>query len=361
MGKSTEEKLFHYIKVGKLHRVRSLLKKHKPSHLTAIVDRNGRTPLHVCCLLGNDAMMRLLLKNGAKVEVTDSDGNTPIHFALKYAVETTRFSAYNDLVLPLLNVCSRYVLNMENSDGKTARECLSQLKRAYAQRRREAEAQRKQQRRMEDEEMTKNEEELEWERKLRFEAGQEDFSKYRQGDYQESAHETYDEWVERIMHERWKKNASSKQQQQKKEAERKRQQQQEESRNRTKELEKEHEAYITRVSIERQKLKLVATLTEYEKQCQVIFDSNLKTNLKFIDIPWPGKGDTKEMINIIVKWSEMKTETEEERRKFLKEQQVRWHPDKFLQKCGIRLGIDDREKIIEQVKELSQEINSLLD
>ena len=221
MGKSTEEKLFHYIKVGKLHRVRSLLKKHKPSHLTAIVDRNGRTPLHVCCLLGNDAMMRLLLKNGAKVEVTDSDGNTPIHFALKYAVETTRFSAYNDLVLPLLNVCSRYVLNMENSDGKTARECLSQLKRAYAQRRREAEAQRKQQRRMEDEEMTKNEEELEWERKLRFEAGQEDFSKYRQGDYQESAHETYDEWVERIMHERWKKNASSKQQQQKKEGRKK--------------------------------------------------------------------------------------------------------------------------------------------
>ena len=115
------------------------------------------------------------------------------------------------------------------------------------------------------------------------------------------------------------------------------------------------------MSIERQKLKLVATLTEYEKQCQVIFDSNLKTNLKFIDIPWPGKGDTKEMINIVVKWSEMKTETEEERRKFLKEQQVRWHPDKFLQKCGIRLGIDDREKIIEQVKELSQEINSLLD
>ena len=217
---------------------------------------------------------------------------------------------------------------------------------------------------MENEEMSRKEEELEWERKLQFEAGQEDFSKYmnRQADYQESTRETYDEWVERIMHERWKKNTSSKQQQQqKKEAEGKRQQQQEEARKRTKELEKEHEAYMTRMSIERRNFKLATALTEYEKQCQVIFESNSMTNLKFIDIPWPGQGNTKEMINIVVKWSEMKTEAKEERKKFLKEQQVRWHPDKFLQKCGNRLDIHDKEKIIEQVKELSQEINSLLD
>ena len=66
------------------------------------------------------------------------------------------------------------------------------------------------------------------------------------------------------------------------------------------------------------------------------------------------------MINLIVKWSEMISE-EVGRKKFLKEQQVRWHPDKFLQKCGNRLYTGDKERIIEQVKKLSQEINSLLD
>lgn len=357
MGKPREEKLFHYIKVGKLHRVRSLLKKHKSSHLTGVVDRKGRTPLHVSCLLGDDAMMRLLLKNGADVGIKDSDGNTPIHFALKYAIETTRFSAFNDLILPLLNVCGRHVLDIRNNDGKTAQECLSQLKRAYAQRREEIEARREHQRRKKNEGMSKNAEDLEWERKLNFEAGQEDFSKYNQDDYFETKQETYDEWAERIMCERWQKKAASKQE--KIEADSEKQKRQEQARERTKQLEKEHEAYMTRMSIERQKLKQAAALTEYEKQCQAIFDSNSKMTLKFTDVPWPCHGDTQEMINLVVRWSELKTE--EERKKFLKEQQVRWHPDKFLQKCGNRLDDDDREKVIEQVKELSQEINSLLD
>lgn len=356
MAKSTEKKLFHYIKVGKLHRVRSLFKKHKPSYLTAIVDRKGRTPLHVCCLLGDDAIMRLLLKNGADVGVTDSDGNTPIHFALKYALETTRFSAFNDLILPLLNVCSHHVLEIKNNDGRTAKECLGQLKRAYAQRREEIETQRKQQWQMKKEEMSRKEDDLEWERKLEFEAGQEDFSKYNQDDYIETTQETYDEWVERMLHERWQKKASRKQDKTKAE---RRQEQQQQAKERTKQLEKEHEAYMTRISIERQKLKLVATLAEYENKCQEIFDSDSTTAIKFTDVPWPSHGDTKDMINLVQRWAELKSE--DERKKFLKEQQVRWHPDKFLQKCGNRLDLDDREKIIEQVKELSQEINSLLD
>ena len=360
MGKSTEEKLFRYIKAGKLHRVRSLFKKYKPSYLTTIVDCKGRSALHASCLLGNDAIMRLLLKNGADVEVKDSDGNTPLHFALKYATETSRISAFNDLIVPLLNLCSRQVLDMKNSDGKTARECLSQLKRAYYQRREEAEDLRKRQWRTETKEMSKQEEELEWQRKLQFEAGQEDFCKYSEEDYHGSAHESYDEWVERMVHERRQKKASS-ERKQRKEAERKRYEKQEEARKRTKELEQEHEAYMTRMSIERQKLKLAASQTEYETQCQIVFDSGSRTDLKFIDIPWPGElGDATEMINLIVKWSEMISE-EEGRKKFLKEQQVRWHPDKFLQKCGNRLYTGDKERIIEQVKKLSQEINSLLD
>ena len=362
MDKSTEKRLFRYIKVGKLHRVRSLFKKYKPSDLTAIVDRKGRTPLHVCCLLGDDAIMRLLLKNGANVEVTDTDGNTPIHFALKYAMETLRFTAFNDLILPLLNVCSSStssinVLDVKNSDGKSARECLSQLKRIYAQRREQIVAQRGQHWRVKSEGPSKkNLEDLEWERKLQFEAGQEDFSKYQQDDYTETTHETYDEWVQRITRERWQKKASN---EQKAGADSKSRHCQEEARQRTKQLEMEHEAYMTRMSVQRQKLKLTVTLAKYEKKCKVMFDGDSLRTIKFSEVPWPCQGDTNRMIDLVKRWLELKSG--EEIKKFLKEQQVRWHPDKFLQKCGNRLDNDERDKIIEQVKELSQEINSLLD
>ncbi|KAJ7378161.1 Nuclear factor of kappa light polypeptide protein enhancer in B-cells inhibitor-like 1 [Desmophyllum pertusum] len=345
MGKSTEEKLFYYIKTGKLHRVRSLFKKYEPSYLTGIVDRQGRTPLHACCLLGDDAIMRLLLKNGADTGITDRDGNTPIHFALKYAIQTVRFSAFDDLIVPLLKACSRHVLDMENNEGKTAKEYVADLKRAYAQRREDREAERKQQWREEHEDMSNKED---------FKSGKENYS-LRQT---KRITESYDDWAERIIHERRRKTTSGKQQ--KTEENKQHQQQEQKARERTQKLEKEHEAYITRMSIKRQKLKLSSLLTGYENQCQAIFCSNSTTNLKFIDLPWPSGGDTKEMIDLVMKWSELKT-AGDDRKKFLKEQQVRWHPDKFLQKCGNRLHFEDREKIIEQVKELSQEINALLE
>lgn len=364
MGKSTEEKLFYYIKTGKLHRVRSLFKKYEPSYLTGIVDRKGRTPLHACCLLGDDAIARLLLKNGADTGITDRDGNTPIHFALKYAIQTVRFSAFDDLIVPLLKACSRHVLDIENNEGKTANEYVADLKRTYAQRREDLEAERKQQWRQEHEDMSNKEDFIEWERKLQFEANQEDYSTlYSQDDYlentvTENTQESYDDWAERIIHEKRRKTTSGKQQ--KTEENKQHQQQEQKARERTQKLEKEHEAYITRMSIKRQKLKLSSLLTGYENQCQAIFCSNSTTNLKFIDLPWPSGGDTKEMIDLVMKWSELKT-AGDDRKKFLKEQQVRWHPDKFLQKCGNRLHFEDREKIIEQVKELSQEINALLE
>ena len=205
--------------------------------------------------------------------------------------------------------------------------------------------------------LSKKQENLEWERKLQFEASQEHYSIYSQYDYQENTQESYDEWVERIVRERRRKTESSKQQ--KTDTKERQEQQEQKAKERTKELEKEHEAYITRLSIQRQKLKLASSLTDYEKRCREIFYSNAMSTLKFVDIPWPFEGDTKQMIDLLTKWSEMKSK--EERKKFLKDQQVKWHPDKFLQKCGNRLHEEDREQIIDQVKELSQEINAILE
>lgn len=79
-----------------------------------------------------------------------------------------------------------------------------------------------------------------------------------------------------------------------------------------------------------------------------------------MEVPWPCDGDTLKMINLVKIWTEG-LKSLAEKKMFLKEQQIRWHPDRFLQRCGDRLDIEEREKIIEQVKTLSQEINSLLD
>ncbi|XP_058966912.2 NF-kappa-B inhibitor-like protein 1 [Pocillopora verrucosa] len=361
MGKSTEEKLFYYITTGKLHRVRSLFKKHEASYLTALVDRRGRTALHACCLLGDDAIMRLLLKNGANVRATDSDGNTPIHLALRFAVQTVRFSTYNDLIVPLLNYCDNpHVLDERNNEEKTPREYLTDLKRAYAQRREELEAERKERWHKEHEEKSRLKEDLEWERKLQFEESQESYSKYCQDDYIDNMKETYDEWADRITYERRQKTEAKKQQKREtRKSSRLRNENEQKARERTRQLEKEHEAYVTRMSVERQKLKLSKSLADYESNCTAVFCSNSTVNLTFVDIPWPTKGGTKDMIALLGNWSEIKTI--EEKRKFLKEQQVRWHPDKFLQRCGNRLDSQDRVKIIEQVNELSKEINALVE
>ncbi|CEP01637.1 SKP1 component POZ domain-containing protein [Plasmodiophora brassicae] len=42
-----------------------------------------RTPLHVAALYGNDDVVRVLLKHGAKVNALDSTGGTPLHNAAK--------------------------------------------------------------------------------------------------------------------------------------------------------------------------------------------------------------------------------------------------------------------------------------
>lgn len=360
MGKSTEKKFFHYIKVGRVSRVRSLLENHKSFHLTHITDRRGRTPLHVCCLVGENTVMRLLLKNGADVEAVDSRGNTPVYYALEYGLASMRYSAFTDLIAPLLNICKSHILDLKNKRRKTPRELLNQLQRKFAKRWEQTEDLKETKWGTDNCETRKREDELEWERKLCFEAGQEDFAKYSQEDYTETINqETYDEWVERIIHER-KRKLSAKQTTKTESKRKYQEQEQEEAKKKTRQLESEHEAFMTQMSLNYQKSKQAATLAEYEKRCCAAFNRNSTKRLKFIEVPWPCDGDTLKMINLVKIWSEG-LKSLAEKKMFLKEQQIRWHPDRFLQRCGDRLDTEEREKIIEQVKTLSQEINSLLD
>jgi triphosphoribosyl-dephospho-CoA synthetase len=49
----------------------------------------------------------------------------------------------------------------------------------------------------------------------------------------------------------------------------------------------------------------------------------------------------------------------EEQRRRLRTELVRWHPDKFVAKFGRRLAAGDRERVLERVNALSQQLNAI--
>jgi NF-kappa-B inhibitor-like protein 1 len=80
--------------------------------------------------------------------------------------------------------------------------------------------------------------------------------------------------------------------------------------------------------------------------------------IKCNDVPWPYSVDVVEIKNVM--FHDVLTD-DHKYKKRLREEQIRWHPDKFLQKHGKRLCECDRNRIMEKVKEISQELNRLSD
>ncbi len=75
-------------------------------------------------------------------------------------------------------------------------------------------------------------------------------------------------------------------------------------------------------------------------------------------LPWPCRhGDPDKMMEVLM--CDVDKNDEKELRRFMRSQQLLWHPDKFMQKCGSRLVEGDRVKILERVTKLSQALNRL--
>ena len=51
--------------------------------------------------------------------------------------------------------------------------------------------------------------------------------------------------------------------------------------------------------------------------------------------------------------------TPEEKRRRLRSELVRWHPDKFVSKFGARLAEGDRQRVLDRVNATSQLLNAL--
>lgn len=81
-------------------------------------------------------------------------------------------------------------------------------------------------------------------------------------------------------------------------------------------------------------------------------------NMHFADIPWPCSGTVETMMEVLFCDIPLDGAL---KKKYIKEQQIRWHPDKFLQRFSDRLEHSSKAKILDLVNQISQAINKKAD
>lgn len=125
-------------------------------------------------------------------------------------------------------------------------------------------------------------------------------------------------------------------------------------------MQKEHEEYLKRGARKEEETRQ-AKKRRYEEGCAATFHggpSAGSAKLSYSDIPWPApRGTVQEMLDVMLHGVDRKDLPTF--RKVLRKQQALWHPDKFAQRCEARLEEKDRQRILDTVTTLSQELNSL--
>lgn len=82
------------------------------------IDDEGKTPLHLACMLGNLSMVKLLLtKPESNANIQDFKGDTPLHMAC---------ASLNDPIIRHLMKDKRASIEIKNRDGKAPKAVLKQ-------------------------------------------------------------------------------------------------------------------------------------------------------------------------------------------------------------------------------------------
>lgn len=185
-------------------------------------------------------------------------------------------------------------------------------------------------------------------------------------DYEEQEAETWDDWASRIHVEyhqkRQQTRATKRPSASANELPRKQKRiSGEEQKEFQQKLEEAHREYLEQCT-QHKKTKLLKQKLVYKQKCERLFQKTVESSncLEWNDIPWPFSKDNSGDLTKVEEFlfCDLDKETDEYKR-YLREQQVQWHPDKFLQKCGTRLKDKDRERIMERVKEIAQILNQL--
>uniref|UniRef100_A0A671T8H1 NF-kappa-B inhibitor-like protein 1 n=1 Tax=Sinocyclocheilus anshuiensis TaxID=1608454 RepID=A0A671T8H1_9TELE len=311
-----QRRVLRYVEEGSLMKLKSFLRKHKDLELNFTQGKKHRSPLHIACSHGDDAVLRLLLKHGADPLQPDRNGDTPLHLAAKRALK----HAYDDLVVPLRKNCPE-AMDISNKAGVTPHDLLQWMK----------------------------PEQKQWREKLLGECQDEFFETFGQYDGKLEHPVDFGDWADRI---RWEYFAKQ------------RAKEQREARSRRElrlRLEREHEEYLQRAARKEEETRQ-GRKRRYEERCAATFHCSSSKGpeglLGYDDIPWPApRGSLEEMVGVMLHGADRSDSTVF--RKVLRRQQALWHPDKFVQRCGGRLQESDRQRILDTVTGLSQELNRL--
>jgi len=112
---------------------------------------------------------------------------------------------------------------------------------------------------------------------------------------------------------------------------------------------------------QRRKEKIGLRKLQYERDCISLYKPGSSSPIGYEDVSWPhpaGKQlPLKEVVTDFL-FGDLQSGSDTYR-SYLRLQRIRWHPDRFVQRCGIRLKDCDRGKILDKVKAISQILNSL--
>lgn len=349
-----QRKVIKHVQSGSLLKLKTLLEKlngktKQNFNLNFKVNDIGRTPLHIACLLGDDAVVRCLLKHGASSSVLDRNRDTPVHIAAQFIYDDGNYEDYKLLIEPLIRKFPE-LLSLSNKNGDTPSEILLKAREKYK-------LFKKLEKEEEDEIQEKADKEEDWKRKIQSETEAEHHEaegKYTASASVEDDYQTYDQWADRMFQEYQRKNIGMENRKRRKEYQHRKRK--EEMGDIAAHLLRDQDHRIAQVK--RMKTEVMAQKRQrYEKKIADLKSSDSK--LRFRDIPWPCQGNAAEMVEVLL--SNITAESSNaQRKKTIVKQLVLWHPDKFEQRCGDRLAEKDRERILETVKAITQELNKNL-
>lgn len=310
----------------------------------------------MACSLGDDAVLRLLLKHGAAVLLQDRKGDTALHTAANQALKDGK-TAYDDLVVPLEESCPE-AMYAPNRAGVTPQDLLNWMQHSEPS----ANTSRR----------SDMNPEKEWMEKLFDECEDEffeSFGVYDADDYLpvDDDEEDFGDWADRIRREYFDKKHAEAQRiaascsgQKRRKTKEERQQEAQSHKEHLQKLQREHEEYLSRTARKEEEVRN-GKKRRYEERCAATFQgssSTADTKLSYSDIPWPSpRGTVQEMMDVMLHGVDRKDIVTF--RKVLRKQQTLWHPDKFAQRCATRLEEKDKQRILDTVTALSQELNRL--
>ena len=339
LSKKAASKIKDYIEEDNYTKLKRYLGKNEIS-LDEIITKKGEKMLHLAAKEGSSYCTEYLLENGAKPNLVDKNGNLPIHRALKYVIENYSRSIEKNLVNLLLTYSSRH-LDIKNREGISPRELIVKLEKIKSK---------------EDVIYTspfsssgslgfaEKPDEEEWREKLagefedEYESSFGKFDKY--SSYNEPSSETYDTWADRIYREfSGKRNSYKALQKQKAEAPKG-----ESSKKKT----LRPDIDLTEAKRNYDLLKEQKKIKKQRALCDNLF--NLNDQIKLETMPYRDM-KAEDILEIVLEDSRADPTTIKKR---IREELLRWHPDKFKQKLGDRIESGEVDSVMSHVKSVSQ-------